>query len=153
MLFLDTLLWKYFLLIEFNMPLRITNSTTDVASINRWAEDVESRLGATSNQSNHAVTAIKQILATPPTVSTSVTDGLIHGDTIWELDSGYTLMRDEFVGGTAVSGSIGELGWILAGTGGSVIAPRGSPFGFPGNGAFLIQNNGSVANFETITLS
>jgi len=51
------------------MPLRITNSTTDVASINRWAEDVESRLGATSKQSNHAVTAVKQILATPSPAS------------------------------------------------------------------------------------
>ena len=138
------------------MPLRITNSTTDVASINRWAEDVESRLGATSKQSNHAVTAIKQILATPPAVATSITDGLTHGDAVWEHDSAYVELRDDFTpyygtyGVVAGSLSFGQLGWSLVGQFPSAVQSGGAP---PYIGQAAWDQNSVVNTFGAILLN
>lgn len=70
----------------------------------------------------------KAIAAIPPapTPIPAVGDGLTHGDPVWEHDSAYVELRDEFHGTTAVNNSsavsssgIGELGWFLAGSVGS----------------------------------
>jgi hypothetical protein len=51
----------------------------------------------------------------------STGDGLIHGDAIWETDSAYIRLRDEFISATGnVTGNgIGELGWQLSGNTGA----------------------------------
>src|SRR5260370_5135150 len=65
-------------------------------------------------------------------------DGLVHGDTIWDSDPAYTILRDDFIAGNATSGTIGDLGWIfgvnvtaVAFTPKPVFFPHPFPFHFP----------------------
>lgn len=46
-------------------------------------------------------------------VGTAGGDGLVHGDAIWETDSGYVALRDDFLRGGTASGAFGELRWGL----------------------------------------
>jgi hypothetical protein len=53
---------------------------------------------------------------------TNTGDGLAHGDPIWDVDTAYVLLRDDFTVTRASSssgGAIGELAWIIGGTAGT----------------------------------
>src|SRR6266550_4061893 len=66
---------------------------------------------------------VQQLLSLIPAAApdVDVTDGLTHGDLVWEHDSAYNELKDDFVtlysttfGSSATSGSpVGELGWYL----------------------------------------
>ncbi len=75
-----------------------------------------SALTSAAIQSTTKIVVNQAIAAIPPTATTTVTDGLIHGDAVWEHDSAYVEIRDDFTTGTnsigAVSGT-GELGWFF----------------------------------------
>src|SRR6267142_3861507 len=98
------------------MPLRITNSTTDVASINRWAEDIESRLHATTKQANHALT----------TIASGGTGGI--------NSVGLTAPREFAVSGSPVIPPSGTLGltWVPETAGYVFSGPLPSLTGFQG---------------------
>lgn len=90
--------------------------------------------------------------ASVPATPATVTDGLTHGNSVWDYDSAYVSMRDDFMPylNNAVSpGSnnygIGELGWSLFG---SVANPTAIGFGGgapPNIGQFSWENY-TVAN-------
>src|SRR5260370_34329598 len=87
--------------------------TTSQANINASAGGV-SRTVATQ--------IINQTIASLPDID--VTDGLKHGDVIWELDSAYTIRRDDFIAGNATSGTIGDLGWVFGANGSALLASQ-----------------------------
>jgi hypothetical protein len=95
------------------VPLKITNPVEQVASLNRWADWVESQL---KHQQTH-IAATNRIAVTASPVTnvtnniTGATDGLVHGDLVWEHDPAYVELRDDFVTGTTADQNIGELGW------------------------------------------
>jgi hypothetical protein len=64
----------------------------------------------------------KAIAAIPPaTPAVSVTDGLIHGDAIWETDSAYVMLRDDFtfMTGSSATARAGALSWANSQNSGS----------------------------------
>lgn len=84
-------------------------------------------LGVQGNpQSNAAVqststkivnAAIAAIPPAPPAAA-AVTDGLVHGDAVWEHDSAYIELRDDFSTGSVAPAAgaglgVGELGWFF----------------------------------------
>src|SRR5260370_14779513 len=77
-------------------------------------------------------------------VTINAGDGLVHGDTIWDYDSAYTILRDDFIAGNATSGTIGDLGWVF-GNGGSVGASQKAD-GFPYLGQFQFGPGTASAN-------
>lgn len=48
-----------------------------------------------------------------PIASGSGGDGLVHGDSIWDVDSGVFWIRDDFTMGGTASGTIGSLLWLM----------------------------------------
>src|SRR5258708_6648280 len=83
------------------MPLRITNSTTDVAVINRWAEDIETRLNATVKQAGHALTSIKNLPTSSndvESIGTNKQTGTAYTVVVSDLDTLITLNNN--AGGT-----------------------------------------------------
>lgn len=128
------------------MPLRITNSTTDVAVINRWAEEIESRVNVASKQAGHALTTLQN---TPPVViPPSVNDGLIHGDKTWGLDPGWVDLRDDFaltsIDSSGVLGNFtSEMAWVgIDGSGGEGTVFAGGPY--PNQGYVYMGASASV---------
>lgn len=98
------------------------------------------------------------IAAIPPatTATTDVDDGLIHGDAIWESDSAYTLIRDDFNAGGSVTGTIGENGWTLftaAGGGPALEKAIGSMTGFPCSGMIRFVNTNAANAYSNIHIS
>lgn len=89
---------------------------------------------------NKPITPISVPVATPissPIVATpvkSVGDGLVHGDTIWEGDPAFILLRDDFIGGTSTNP--GELAW----------SRFGSTTLFQGNGASSFPTRAGVVH-------
>lgn len=137
------------------MPLRITNSVTDVALINRWAEEIEARVNTASNQAGHALTTLQRPVVIPPVV----TDGLTHLDTIWEHDSAYVELRDDFVpfysttfGQTLPNNPVGELGWFLQPSSGAINLTQngGNP---PYIGWIAWDNNGTASSAASLLLN
>jgi hypothetical protein len=90
----------------------------------------------------------------PPQQATQVSDGLIHGDAIWEIDPAYSLVRDEFMGGTTTTGGIGDVGWSLFtfNSGGAKTAVRGVA-GLPAMGAFAISNGSNANGYDNVNLT
>jgi hypothetical protein len=93
--------------------------------------------------------------ATPPGTG----DGLTHGTTPWESDSGYITIRDDFqpllnstiFSSTPQKTGIGQLGWVLIGTpGGDGGVYGGVP---PYLGLYAWDNNSTVSNFGMILLN
>src|SRR5260370_34640809 len=78
-------------------------------------------------------------------VTINAGDGLVHGDTIWDYDSAYTILRDDFIAGNATSGTIGDLGWIF-GAGGTAVAVSQKADGFPYLGQFQFGPNAATSN-------
>lgn len=114
------------------MPLRITdlNSIGQIGVLNKWATYIESQLKATNTKifavSNTAVATIP-----PPVVG--ATDGLVHGDAVWEYDSAYSILRDDFVMGTASTSPLGDNSyWKLSGTGSPTASNYGGAFPYLG---------------------
>lgn len=77
-------------------------------------------------------------------------DGLTHGDPVWEYDSAYVLLRDEFpnvfnatTDGTNIATQIGELGWGCLNTGGVTTAQNTSDH-FPYLGSFSWDNSSTA---------
>src|SRR5258708_38187860 len=94
-------------------PLRITNPTTDVAVLNKWAEEVNTELHGLKNVGKFVATKASNASITNITNNTvtGATDGLVHGDAVWEYDSAYTNFRDDFL---YSSTTIGDLSWFLS---------------------------------------
>jgi hypothetical protein len=145
------------------MPLKI-NSNFDAgqaATLNKWADYIETQLHASNKKIFRvANTAVANI--PPAAVSTSgVTDGLTHGDPVWEYDPGYIILRDDFhgnlnsasvTGGTTYQ-NIGQLGWVLLG-GFATTGPNGPLGGVPPNlGIYSWANNSVVSAAGWLTLS
>jgi len=92
--------------------------------------------------------AISQL---PPPPAPSVGDSLVHGDAIWESDSGYVSMRDDFLfvsgSGNAINAPFSsELPWYFSG-------PNASQFSgaVPNLGNFLIPNNATANGAALLT--
>src|SRR5882757_3519807 len=68
------------------------------AAINSTAQGVSTTV---------ATTIVNEAIANLP--ATSISDGLVHGDVVWEYDSAYTNLRDDFLANNG--GNWGELGW------------------------------------------
>ena len=85
-------------------------------------------------------------------------DDLTHGDAVWEHDSAYVELRDDFVpciNDTATFGpgsatSVGELGWFLLGGTTNMDQQGGGP---PYIGQFAWENNGVVNNAGILLLN
>ena len=76
-------------------------------------------------------------------------DGLVHLDSVWEYDSAYIILRDDFLGGNSTTGSIGELGWTTLGVGvggGTAFNVGNDIGGFPNVGQVLIQTGVTTAS-------
>lgn len=87
-----------------------------IASLNRWADYIETQLRKTNNAVAFT-NETAQVLANTPVVTSSVTDGLIHGDSVWDIDPAYVAYRDDFYWARSTSaGGLGELGWQLQGS-------------------------------------
>jgi len=95
--------------------LNIKGGEGDVQALNRWADAVTTEFAAQKTQikatAQKTTVVTEAVAALPPT-----TDGLIHGDAIWEIDPAYFCQREEFTGGGTGAGTIGELGWTPAQT-------------------------------------
>lgn len=106
-----------------------------------------------------ARTAVQQFVVAAP-ADIDVTDGLTHGDPIWEHDSAYVELRDDFIpsfgnalGATGTSNmGVGELGWSFIGGGAVGIANQsgGAP---PYIGQLSWDATGSSNNFASILLN
>jgi len=99
------------------------------------------------------------IAAIPPAATvTQVTDGLTHGDSVWEHDSAYVEIREEFVnimngsiGQTNITGQpIGTYGWVIQGGVASSALMGGAP---PYIGWAHWENSGTVGQAGFITLN
>lgn len=83
---------------------------------------------------------IQSSIATPPIKSTG--DGLIHGETPWESDPSFVLLRDDFVFGAASgTNAVGELKWNSSNTG--VVAQDA---GFPPHPGIYAMTSSTTAN-------
>jgi hypothetical protein len=95
-------------------------------------------------------------VSVPPDVDPVVSDGLIHGDAIWESDSAYVLMRDDFISSSNNSGSntannIGAYYWNLT----SGVAPPTAGFlsSYPPYiGQFVWTNTATASAASWLTL-
>src|SRR5260370_20839126 len=61
------------------------------------------RAGVNAAAQSVATRVVNTVIASLPDVDIPVTDGLTHGDAIWEFDSAYTILRDDFIAGNATS--------------------------------------------------
>ena len=79
------------------MRLKLTNfsSKGQVAALNRWADSIHQDIAATNVLVSTANTTANAALAQVPPAST-LSDGLIHGDKIWSVDSGAVRLYDDF---------------------------------------------------------
>jgi|SRR5579859_548075 len=81
--------------------------------------------------------------------ATGTGDGLVHGDTIWEIDPAYMWLRDDFQGGSTTTGAVGEIGWATVTTnGGPSLVTRGASL--PNSGIFQLTNSGTAATVSAI---
>jgi hypothetical protein len=112
-----------------------------------------SNAGIQSTAKTIVTAAIAAIPPAAAAASTDVDDGLVHGDAIWESDPAYLLIRDDFNGGTASSGDIGEVGWSTAFINNGTSIPVRGVGGLPGCGAFKINNGSSSDGFQNINLA
>src|SRR5260370_11622150 len=78
-------------------------------------------------------------------VTINAGDGLVHGDTIWDSDSAYTILRDDFIAGNGTSGTIGDLGLVLVANGTAVNASQKAD-AFPYLGQFQFGPNAATSN-------
>ena len=102
-------------------------------------------------------TAASQALAIPtpaaPVIPVAVGDGLIHGDTIWEVDPAFVNWRDDFQFGGESTGigatsNIGELTWDASSSGGATYSQLTRFNGaFPHLGQFQVLANGSPNDY------
>lgn len=76
-------------------------------------------------------------------------DGLVHGDSIWAVDSGYFTLRDDFVQGTTSSGTIGQLNWLMPSAGSAIQQFTGTP---PNFGVIGIPTSGSSNVYNRLTI-
>ncbi|HEU0049769.1 MAG TPA: hypothetical protein VFQ43_19430, partial [Nitrososphaera sp.] len=78
-------------------------------------------------------------------------DDLTHGDAVWEHDSAYVELRDDFVPcitsngtfGPNSANTVGELGWFLLGGTTNIDQQGGGP---PYIGQFAWENNAVAIN-------
>ncbi len=96
-----------------------------------------------------------------PAIPPQITDGLTHGDTVWEHDSAYVELRDDFVtlysttfgSAAAVSPSpVGELGWYLqpASSSNNPLFSGGNP---PYMGQISFENSSTTSAFLSLLLN
>lgn len=79
--------------------------------------------------------------------STNAGDGLVHGDSIWEIDSAYVSLRDDFLGWfTTSSALLSESAWGIGGPNGGT--PQPFSLGFPSAGAVQIPNSSTANGFD-----
>lgn len=77
-------------------------------------------------------------------------DGLIHGETPWESDPSFVLLRDDFNTGTVTSPTIGSLGWTYSNNTGGSISYSGAAF--PVNGTLTVPNSTTVNGYDAFWL-
>lgn len=103
---------------------------------------------------NRAIAGIPSAPPVPP-----VTDGLTHGDLVWEHDSAYVELRDDFVpfysttfGQTLPNNPVGELGWFLQPSSGAINLTQngGNP---PYVGWIAWDNNGTASSAASLLLN
>lgn len=143
------------------MPLNIKGHPTDIATTNRWALGIENQL-ASLKQQTHAIPNIAQkVVALNPTpapiVTVPVTDGLVHGDAIWEIDPAYIILRDDFAtpnSQSTLGDFVSELSWHGAnGSGASFQSVVNGSYGPPPVlGAVTMLNNGTASNSNFLNL-
>lgn len=102
--------------------------------------------GINSTAQGIATNVVREIIGKPQIIPPPVTDGLIHGDAIWEIDPAYVLYRDDFGTAGITNGAIGQLGWNIQ----SVIAAptlviNGAVGGFPNFGVLAMTPDTSAA--------
>ena len=94
----------------------------------------------------------QKVVPTPtPVVTASPGDGLIHGDAIWETDSAYVQLRDEFVQANSGNAAFGELSWIPSTNTGSNGGLLGSASGLGPLHIGEVQWNNSTSSNSTPT--
>jgi hypothetical protein len=86
-------------------------------------------------------------------IGTSTGDDLIHGDSIWEIDPGFIILRDDFIGGTSTFSSplYSELPWTLVNPG-STGNNGWISSGFPCFGSVSFINNSTAGNNAEMAL-
>ena len=112
---------------------------------------VASLIAAGAASESHAV-AVQPAAVTPAAPVTQVTDGLIHGDKIWEVDPAYVIWRDDFQFGGVTGGvdaPIGDLNWDTASTGFTQLTRWNSAF--PHLGQFQVLSNATSNDFFWMT--
>lgn len=76
-----------------------------------------------------------------------ITDGLVHGDLIWETDPAYVMFRDDFGTGGITNGTIGQLGWnVQSVTAAPALLINGGLGGFPNFGVLAMTPDTSAAD-------
>jgi len=137
------------------MPLKISNPAKEAAVLNRWADSIELQLRELNTHvlNKAGSTNTVAVAVPPPVVAVPTTDGLVHGDPVWEFDSAFSLWRDDFnyatYAGAANGAGIGqgETGWSLFGTGTNSASYLG---GVPPNlGVYEFTLNAPTANYMT----
>jgi len=100
--------------------------------------------------------AISQIPSSPPQTDIDTGDGLVHGDAVWEYDSAYTILRDDFSLGGSGGGSLGDLNWKQGGTGTPSVSNYNGAFPYMGQieiytGVTTANNNAFIAPSAALT--
>ena len=119
------------------MPLRITNTTTDVSVLNRWAEEIEQRLASVKQTASSALTLVNPPSGTPSTISANF-GKLTTGDNTkatMTVDSGATLsyvnngvVNANEIGGIVVNGNTpSHVGQLLISQPGNTTAVWADP--------------------------
>lgn len=76
-----------------------------------------------------------------------ITDGLIHGDKIWETDPAYVMFRDDFGTAGIANGTIGQLGWNIQSVNAApALLINGAVGGFPNFGVLAMTPDTSAAD-------
>lgn len=73
-------------------------------------------------------------------------DGLIHGDTVWEYDSAYSIWRDDFLMSSGASGGTGDFNWGIGGLGTPAIYNYGGALPYIGQCELNLANTAANQN-------
>jgi len=139
--------------------LNIKGGEGDIQALNRWADSVTVAFAdqlTKVHAANQKATVVTAAVAALPPPTAPVTDGLIHGDKIWETDSAYVFLRDDFLnnfntdsfGSTTLTGGLGQLGWSLIG---NPLIPSQAG-GAPPNIGQLSWDNPSLVSYYGVLL-
>ena len=139
--------------------LNIKGGEGDVQALNRWADAVNTEFADQKTQIHataQKTTVVTAAVAALPPPTTPVTDGLIHGDAIWETDSAYVMLRDDFLSVTPQTPVTGtplqsKEQWYFVSSGSAFLVTPG--YAAPGLGGVFLANNATVNNSSFLVLN